>query len=72
MSRKDVTGDGKYTQKDLLVERGVLKKKGNRVVQAAKGMYCSPRKMEAGAMVMPRMMCGGMHKKRYGGSYKKK
>lgn len=53
MSRKDVTGDGQYTQKDLLVERGVLKKKGNKIVKAKDGMYCSPRKMEAGAMTMP-------------------
>ena len=53
MSRKDVTGDGKYTQKDLLVERGVLKKKGNKIVKAAKGMFCSPRKEMAGAGKMP-------------------
>ena len=53
MSRKDVTGDGKYTQKDLLVERGVLKKQGEKVVKAAKGMFCSPRKEAAGAMTMP-------------------
>ena len=55
MSRKDVTGDGVYTQKDLLVERGVLKKKGNKIVKAKKGKFmCAPRKLEAGAMDMPR------------------
>ena len=53
MSRKDVTGDGKYTQKDLLVERGVLKKQGDKIVKAKDGMYCSPRKMEAGAKTRP-------------------
>ena len=55
MSRKDVTGDGVYTQKDLLVERGVLKKKGDKIVKANKGKFmCAPRKLEAGAMDMPR------------------
>tara|TARA_R100001460_G_scaffold49645_1_gene87851 strand:+ start:326 stop:523 length:198 start_codon:yes stop_codon:yes gene_type:complete len=58
MTRKDVTGDGKYTQKDLLVERGVLKKEGNKVVKARKGksinLVC-PRKEMAGALEMPRM-----------------
>lgn len=53
MSRKDVTGDGEYTQKDLLLERGVLKKQGDKIVKAKDGVYCSPRKMEAGAMTMP-------------------
>ena len=53
--REDVTGDGKYTQKDLLVERGVLKKEGNKVVKAKKGKFmCAPRKLEAGAMEMPK------------------
>lgn len=47
---KDVTGDGVYTQKDLLVQRGVLKKKGDKIVKAAKGkFYCKPKKMMAGA-----------------------
>tara|TARA_R100001509_G_scaffold119313_1_gene73652 strand:+ start:76 stop:252 length:177 start_codon:yes stop_codon:yes gene_type:complete len=55
MSRKDVTGDGVYTQKDLLVERGVLKKKGDKIVKAKKGKFmCSPRKLEAGAMGVSR------------------
>ena len=54
MSRKDVTGDGVYTQKDLLVERGVLKKKDDKIVKAKEGKFmCSPRKLEAGAMDMP-------------------
>ena len=57
MSRKDVTGDGVYTQKDLLVERGVLKKKGNKVVKANKGksvnLVC-PRKEMGGALEMPK------------------
>jgi hypothetical protein len=60
----DLNKDGKVTKADVLKGRGVPGFK--------KGTYmCSPRKMEAGAMEMPRMKCGGMHKKRYGGTYKK-
>tara|TARA_R100000654_G_scaffold42205_2_gene68409 strand:- start:457 stop:639 length:183 start_codon:yes stop_codon:yes gene_type:complete len=55
MSRKDVTGDGVYTQKDLLVERGVLKKRGDKVVKAVDGKYVCPRKEMAGALSMPKM-----------------
>lgn len=60
----DLNKDGKLTKADILKGRGV---KGFK----AGGMNCSPRKEMAGAMEMPRMACGGMHKKRYGGTYKK-
>ena len=48
MSRKDVTGDGVYTQKDLLVEHGVLKKKGDKIVKAKKGKFMSNGKCNVG------------------------
>lgn len=59
----DLNKDGKVTKADVLKGRGVPGFKD--------GGSCSPRKMMAGAMEMPRMACGGTHKKKYGGTYKK-
>ena len=52
----DLNKDGKVTKADILKGRGV---KGFK----AGGAMCSPRKEMAGAMSMPKMMCGGAHRK---------
>tara|TARA_R100001591_G_scaffold111823_1_gene123775 strand:- start:1431 stop:1595 length:165 start_codon:yes stop_codon:yes gene_type:complete len=43
----DLSGDGKVTQKDILMGRGVIK--------ANAGKYVCPRKEMAGALSMPKI-----------------
>ena len=43
----DLTGDGKITKKDILKGRGVPGFKNGKFM-------CAPRKLEAGAQVMPK------------------